>query len=366
MNGINKKLRVLLSIAFVFFLFFNAKLYADSNLKLEGKLENSIVELNSKDLNAMPTRAHKDCIVSLNSKGKKQSYIAKGIEFSYLLPEFCAVKVREADVLLMNSENKSSKIELYSDLTEKSKYTLVYDIQKMDGNSVKEFQNKGFAIVCNNKFLTHKGEIFYIDRIKINAVLNIQELPKPLPEFTDISKEYEYAENAIYELVRMGIMSGVSENEFAPQKAITKGELAKILAKSLELNEVIYEGNYSDVDKNDPNANYIASAVYEGLLNGYTDGSFGTDNNINRQEFAVLAANIAVKIGKVTESEIEQYHLDENSFDDYDSVFAWVENCIAYINSLGLYDDFITDVFSPLKPSTRAETAYIIYNLIFK
>ena len=64
----------------------------------------------------------------------------------------------------------------------------------------------------------------------VNALVKIGNLTKKeeknMEKFTDISGHF--AQESIRELFEKGIVSGVSDTEFAPEKAATRAEVAQI------------------------------------------------------------------------------------------------------------------------------------------
>ncbi len=340
------------------FIFALPKENLNSKIKIEGINPENAVELSAKEIDSMPIRAISDKTIKLLDKGKSK---CKSIDISYLLFDFCGIDVKDADILLIDSKNKHSVILTLSELNEKNNnYTLVYEIKNKD-----DIVQGNFILLDKSGILASKtADILYIDKIKVNAELSVKELPKTAPEFKDLEGEYQYAKNAVSELVKMDMLFGESETEFAPQKEITRAELAKVIVDTLKLKRVAYDNRYSDVSSNDFYAPYIASVASEGIMNGYTDGTFGYDSKINRQEFATICTEIAIKTGKVTEDEILDHSLADSRFTDRDSVFGWIENSVAYLDSLGAYQ-YIKDQFIPLKSINKAEVAYVIYTLLF-
>ncbi len=340
-------------------LFTDSTITFNSAIKVEGLTAENSVELSTKELDSMPMRAIVDQQIIL-PKNPNKKVKCKSINLSYLLIDFCGINVKDADVLFIDSKNKHSVVITVSDLKDKQNgYCLAYDFRDKG--------NEAAYILLNSDGIlsTETADILYIDKIKINTELNVKDLPKIIPQFKDLDGNYEYAKNAISELAKMDMISGINESEFAPADELTRAELAKIIVDTLKLDKVQYDNRYSDVSSSDWYASYIASVVDEGIMNGYTDGTFGSNSQINRQEFATICTEIAIKTGKVTEDEILEYSLKDSRFKDRDSVFGWIENSVAYLDSLGAYNTYIKDEFLPLQSINKAEAAFVIYTLLF-
>ncbi|MDO4772923.1 MAG: S-layer homology domain-containing protein [Bacillota bacterium] len=350
-------------------LFADAELPGFEGVRIEGAIREDAVSLGSKELSALPIRSkvQKDPGRALGLSEREGS--VEGIRLSYLLKEFCGFEVREADVLLIDRSGNQWVIQKYSHLVDEEKAFALVRLPKnlLEAGESAETQEAAYFLLGEEGFLRGPdGSPFAVDVIKINSGLKIKEMPSPTPSFSDLEGEYAYAKSAVTELSKLGILEGVSETEFAPQNPIDRAYLSKVLVQALDLKPVTYNNTYNDVQAEDWYAPYVASVVAEGLLNGYTDGSFGPNNRINRQEFASLCAEIAIKTGKSSEEEIMSYRLEADRFRDGDSVFGWVAHSIAYLDSKGAFDPYVKDEFQPLKAVNRAEAAYILYLLLLE
>ena len=88
-----------------------------------------------------------------------------------------------------------------------------------------------------------------------------------------------------------------SEQASALSTALTRGQLAKLLvAFSAYRESAATQGNtgtlFTDVDSGNEYAPYIRSAVQQGWLGGYTDGSFRPDNGVTLEEACTAALKL--------------------------------------------------------------------------
>ncbi len=368
----NKKIKFVIGFMLLFcFLNFQsifASQYIDeeSNLKIEGTQIDDRVNLNAKNMYRMNLMAKTERIVYIDNT----KINIKAIKVSYLLNEFLGIKVREADILFIDSKNKKSIIKSYTDLIDENKdYMLIYSYENTDDNTnldlINKYKSSGFILIDDKGIVSEKENLFFVDKIIINANFDVEQLPEPLVEFVDIGEKYSYAKEAIYEFANMGAVSGVTEKEFYPDVPATRAFVSKMLVEVLNLDLIEYNGTYSDVQKTDWFAKYVATVTSNELLNGYTDGTFAPNSEINRQEFFALCSSLAIKLKKITEKDIEKFLLTNSNFSDKDSIFGWVENSIAYLYSLGIDIPYMKTEFKPLQAITRGEAVYLIYSVIF-
>lgn len=96
--------------------------------------------------------------------------------------------------------------------------------------------------------------------------------------------------NAISTLSNMGIICGYPDGTFRPDAPITRAELTKIAAGFFSDPRVAatYDGRFSDVHGAEWYISYLMTALEEGLIEGYPDGSFRPNRPITRAETCTI------------------------------------------------------------------------------
>lgn len=107
--------------------------------------------------------------------------------------------------------------------------------------------------------------------------------------FTDVPSSKWYADD-IDIAYNAGYFKGVSSTAASPETSVTREQAAVFLARNLMLQETVGETlGFSDTRTlNEWSRGLIGAAVKEGVLNGYTDGSFQPARNITRGEMAAM------------------------------------------------------------------------------
>lgn len=107
--------------------------------------------------------------------------------------------------------------------------------------------------------------------------------------FKDVSEKDWYAEdvNIAY---HTGYIQGTSSTTFSPNDSITREQATVILARILMMQAQVGENvDFTDSrDMNDWSRGLIATAADNGLIDGYSDGSFRPQNPITRGEASIL------------------------------------------------------------------------------
>ena len=122
------------------------------------------------------------------------------------------------------------------------------------------------------------AQIFY-------ALLRDQNVPITTG-FSDVSDDAWYA-RAVNTLASLGKVSGVGENQFLPEQAITRAEFVTMAMGFADL--VSHpDSTFPDVEPEDWYYKAVMSAADYGWISGYPDGSFGPDRLVTRGEAAVM------------------------------------------------------------------------------
>lgn len=121
----------------------------------------------------------------------------------------------------------------------------------------------------------------------INRAFNFTE--KASINFSDVSASDSYYET-VQIAVKHGYINGVSEDEMAPEATLTREQAATILGR---LHKYTPSADLAELDAFSDKASlsnyskaYVAEAVEQGYIEGYTDGTFKPKGSIRRGEIA--------------------------------------------------------------------------------
>ncbi|WP_019228648.1 S-layer homology domain-containing protein [Sedimentibacter sp. B4] len=178
--------------------------------------------------------------------------------------------------------------------------------------------------------------------------------------FKDIEST-EWAKHSIEVLTSKGILQGVTDTEYAPEKSITRADFLYYLVKTLSI-EAAAEENFEDISDTSYYYKEISIAKKLGITNGTGNNKFDPDSHITRQDMMVLTEN-ALKLIKnlqnyTATSEIEKYN---DSF----HVSEYAKNSISYLLNEGLIVGNDNKI-NPLGNTTRAEAAVFLYRIYNK
>ncbi|MCK8485595.1 S8 family serine peptidase [Paenibacillus sp. MBLB2552] len=120
--------------------------------------------------------------------------------------------------------------------------------------------------------------------------------------FTDVTFEkYAWAVDAIGILASKDILAGSSDGSYHPDTQVTRAEFVSMLVRALELKGDPTDANtvsFTDVPAGSWYEEAVKIATSRGLISGYSDGIFAPDRPITRGEMAVVLAKALEALGQ--------------------------------------------------------------------
>lgn len=175
--------------------------------------------------------------------------------------------------------------------------------------------------------------------------------------FEDVLKSDWFYESVKF-VKRNNLMSGTSQTQFAPNTNLTRGMLVTILYR-IENNPQCGEPEFLDVEKNLWYSSGVAWAAENGIVNGIGNGLFGPNNNITREQIAVILYNYT-KFNK-----IELVNGDDlRMFIDKSEVSSWAIDGVQWAVAKKLISGKGDGILDPKGNATRAEIATILKRYI--
>lgn|GEM_PF-16730 len=151
--------------------------------------------------------------------------------------------------------------------------------------------------------------------------------------FDDVEKTHE-ALSAIKALAAKQIVNGVAPSLFAPDKEITRAEFAALLVRALQLDiaQTDKDSSFSDVSSGAWYANYIYTAYSKGLITGRSEQNFAPNELVTAQEMAAML----VRAYKLTHTDTSFSSLSEASAPTYKGTSPWAIEYVRIASELGL------------------------------
>ena len=144
---------------------------------------------------------------------------------------------------------------------------------------------------------------------------------------------------------------------FDPNANVTRSEFVKMIAVALGFDMQNKSCEFDDLNESMWQYPYIAAASGLGIVNGYSDGSFGINEPISRQDMAVIAERALRKYGK-------SFSDGKSDFTDDGDISQYARDAIANLVGAGIITGMPDGTYAPKSNVTRAQAAVIIYRAL--
>ena len=171
--------------------------------------------------------------------------------------------------------------------------------------------------------------------------------------FADVSETDWFCEDVRW-AVENGIFQGVGNGLFAPEQALTRGQLVTVLYRMVGSPEPKAEANFRDVAADSYYAKAVAWANENGIVLGMGDGTFDPDSAVTREQMVTIFFRYAKFCGVKTEAGT----LD--AFRDAASVSDYAREAMGWAVKAGLVKGDGQDLM-PKATASRAQAAAILH-----
>ena len=196
---------------------------------------------------------------------------------------------------------------------------------------------------------SHASQYAIVIDTHSHAAVDVSDL------FIDVAPDAWY-KDAVQYAYDHGLMTGVSDTEFAPEATTTRAMIVSILAR-LEGVESAQAAGFADVDDNDWYATAVNWAANVGVVNGYEDNTFRPNTAITREQLAAILMNYASYKGQDVSARA--------SLDNYtDQPSTWAQEAISWSVAEGLISGVTNTELQPQGNATRAQVAAILQRFL--
>ena len=177
--------------------------------------------------------------------------------------------------------------------------------------------------------------------------------------FSDVTTEDWFYEAVMFASA-MKLVNGVTESEFAPNSSMNRAMFVTVIGRLTGVTvDQTQATAFPDVVDDGWSAGYIVWASDNGIVNGYSDGTFGQYKEVTREQIAVMLYRYAQYEGFDT----NVLGQDLSSYPDIGSVSTYAETAMRWAVEQGI----ITGSDGRLNPgglATRAQVATMLERFI--
>ncbi|WP_317854228.1 S-layer homology domain-containing protein [Chakrabartyella piscis] len=177
--------------------------------------------------------------------------------------------------------------------------------------------------------------------------------------FIDVSVD-NWFYNAVQFVVETGLFSGTSENTFSPNAEMTRAMLTTVLWR-LEGTPNRYSRGYSFADVTEDKYYYdsVLWSAENNLVSGYTNGLFGSNDSITREQLVVILYRYAQMKEAMVMGDTELA-----DFTDAADIASYATDAFTWAVGTGLVSGVEEGRLAPKATSTRAQVALILQKYI--
>lgn len=176
-------------------------------------------------------------------------------------------------------------------------------------------------------------------------------------DFRDV-KSTDWFNQSVSDLTGRGYINGYGDGTFKPNANINRAEFVTILAKASGESLSGYTPTFADVPGNFWGYNHIGWALAKGITSGKGGNRFCPTDTITRQEMVTMIYRFKVYKGETPAITRDPYYSDFSAVSDY------AKDPVRALYSYGGINGTGNNKFSPMDTSTRAQAAQIIYNCL--
>ena len=179
----------------------------------------------------------------------------------------------------------------------------------------------------------------------------------PVKSFPDVTRGDWYYSAVKYNS-RNGYVTGYSNGTFGPANNIQRQDFVLILARIAGADLSAYEGQnggFSDVQTGSYYASAVAWAKDTGVVNGFSADNFGVGTYISREQICIMLCRY---LNGSASGDVDAIL---NAYSDGGNTSPWAKDSVAWAVENGIIGN--SDYLNPTGNAGRAEVAQIIYNM---
>lgn len=224
-----------------------------------------------------------------------------------------------------------------------------YKLAEISATTVKEDDTDGEAVSVKGS-----GSSYSFVMPEANVVVQAKFEKTSTSRFVDVPSGIWY-EEAVNYVADKGYLDGVGNNRFDPNGRVTRGQLCTILY-AMEGKPLVTAGSvFPDVAASKYYYDPVRWAATNGMVAGYTDGTFKPEVYVSRQQLAAVLHKYTAYKGFDTSATA-----NIKTFADYSSVSNYAVTPLSWAVSHKVMSGTNTNRLEPLNAATRAEFAVML------
>ncbi len=278
----------------------------------------------------------------------------------WLLMDLGSLKTIDSVSMAFHSGNQRSNVFTLEVSSDGTNYNVVYDGKTSGVTNDLETYSFGTVWARYVRYTGHgnvDGSGAFVSGWNSPTEIVINEV------YTDFEDTIgHWAINDINYLRKYKLVNGISPTLYNPEGTLTVSQFLAMICRACELEEMPYQGNFSDVTADAWYAGYVGASVHNGIIPSQmiADGKLNPEANLTREQMSAIAVNA---YEAVRHKEVKMYGLKDKFTDISASTYA---DSIDKALTLGIVNGMTDTTFSPANNLTRAQAAAIIKRVFVK
>jgi len=151
-----------------------------------------------------------------------------------------------------------------------------------------------------------------------------------------------------------------TDKGFKPDHFMTRAMLVTVLHRLDSSKEEKKYSDFSDVPKDAWYTKSVDWAVDNDIINGVTENTFAPENEITREQLAVILYRYAVYNGY----DMSLKSAEISGFSDKEKISPYAVDAIGYITAIGVLNGREENILAPQDNITRAEVAVMLKRFV--
>lgn len=193
-------------------------------------------------------------------------------------------------------------------------------------------------------------------KVTIDVRFESAEVRPAWGAFTDVSEGDWFYESVKY-VYEKGLMNGTASDKFSPYTTTSRGMIVTILWRLEGEPEATTTAPFPDVAADSYCAVAVAWGAENGIVNGYTNGNFGPNDPITREQFAAILYRYAQFKGMVTTAanDLTQF---------VDQPDPWAAEAMRWVVGAGIISGKGGNILDPTGKATREQAAAMLMRFL--
>jgi hypothetical protein len=230
---------------------------------------------------------------------------------------------------------------------------MIADTSKAKPGMIVEYTDKNGNVKADILCVVGEGSASYVASEE-----GTYRVVAPNTDFADIGGLW--SEDSIKFVTGRKMFLGTGDGKFSPASPMSRAMFVTVLWRVAGSPAQSDAAPFSDLTA-DWCADAVSWASKLGIVSGYSDGRFGQDDPVTREQMCVFITRSMEKLGWKLSADNKH-----GSFNDAASISDWAGSAVDTCADIGLINGFENGSFAPQNKATRGETSAILERFVQK